>query len=159
MSQTTILIVIVPQKYSKAGHVVWQYRKISVFSHHASVFRMGKNPITPVLFAQSVMFSVLIGQFTHVLLSNRWRQYELIAVRALLLDSPLLTTVCLQVTPSVGSSWSWDEPVYSAAPFPATVSNPNLKERGQQTKQNAIQSKTGRQLVKSLAKLPTAALI
>ncbi len=37
----------------------------SLFSHHASVFRIGKNPIAPVLFAQSVTLSVLsvpIGQ-------------------------------------------------------------------------------------------------
>ncbi len=44
--------------------MVWEYPEISVFSHHASVFRIGKNPITPVLFAQTVTLcvrSVLIG--------------------------------------------------------------------------------------------------
>ncbi len=35
-----------------------------------------------------------------VLLSDRWRQYELIS------------SECLQATPSVGSSSSWDGPVY-----------------------------------------------
>ncbi len=39
--------------------VVWEYGKISVFSHHASVFKIGKNPIAPILFAQSVTLSVL----------------------------------------------------------------------------------------------------
>ncbi len=36
-----------------------------MFSHHASVFRIGKNLIAPVVFAQSVTFfvlSVLIGR-------------------------------------------------------------------------------------------------
>ncbi len=49
-----------------ASDVVWEYREISVFSH-ASVLRIGKNPIAPVLSAQSVMLSVLsvlIGQTT-----------------------------------------------------------------------------------------------
>ncbi len=30
-----------------------------MFSHHASEFRIDKNPVTPVLFAQSEMLSVL----------------------------------------------------------------------------------------------------
>ncbi len=38
--------------------VMWS-DSIPRFSHHASVFRIGKNPITPVLFAQSVTLSVL----------------------------------------------------------------------------------------------------
>ncbi len=36
-----------------------------MFSHHASVFRIGKNPIAPIIFTQSVtlsVLSVLIGQ-------------------------------------------------------------------------------------------------
>ncbi len=47
--------------------VVCEYGEISVFSHHASVFRIGKNPLAPVLFAQSVtisVLSVLIGRST-----------------------------------------------------------------------------------------------
>ncbi len=65
-----------------------------------------------------------------VLLSDRWRQYELISSPCS--DSPLLTTECLQVTPSVGSSLSWDRLVYSAATFPAIVWSQlklDLKER------------------------------
>ncbi len=38
---------------------VCEYGEISVFSHHASVFRIGKNPIAPILFAQSEALSVL----------------------------------------------------------------------------------------------------
>ncbi len=38
--------------------MAWEYRQISVFSHHASAFRIGKNPITLVLFAQSVAFKL-----------------------------------------------------------------------------------------------------
>ncbi len=49
------------------------------------------------------------------LLSDRWCQL-FVPYR-----SPLPTTECLQVTPSVGSSSSWDGPVYSVATFPATV--------------------------------------
>ncbi len=44
----------------------------------------------------------------------------------------LPATECLQVTPSVGSSSSWDRPVYSTATFPATVWSQfklDLKER------------------------------
>ncbi len=44
--------------------MVWEYGEIS---HHASVLRIGKNPIAPALFAQSVtlsVLSVLIGQST-----------------------------------------------------------------------------------------------
>ncbi len=52
-------------------------------------------------------------------LSDRCRRYKLIS--SLCSDSPLPTTECLQATPSVGSSLSWDGPVYSAATFPATV--------------------------------------
>ncbi len=45
----------------------WRGRSMvrSLFSHHASVVRISKNPITPVLLDQSVMLSVLsvlIGQ-------------------------------------------------------------------------------------------------
>ncbi len=39
--------------------VVREYGEIFVFSHHASVLRTGKNPDASVLFAQSVMLSVL----------------------------------------------------------------------------------------------------
>ncbi len=38
----------------------------ALFSHHASVVRIGKNPITPVLFVRSMtlsVLSVLIGRF------------------------------------------------------------------------------------------------
>ncbi len=101
--------------------VVWEYCEIFVFSHHASVFRIVNNPIAPALFAQSVMLSVLClnSPVRAVLLSNRWCQYELISSPCF--DWPLSITECLQATPSVSSSSSWDRPVYSAATFPATV--------------------------------------
>ncbi len=87
----------------------------SVFSHHASVFRIGKNSISLILFAQSVAlsaFSVLIGWSTLCFLATgdiftRW-----LAVRALSSDSPLPTTECLQTTLT---AWAW------AATFPANV--------------------------------------
>ncbi len=44
-----------------------------------------------------------------------------LAVCVLHFDSPQPTTDCLLATPSVGSSSSWDRPVYSAATFTATV--------------------------------------
>ncbi len=47
--------------------MVWEYCEISVLSH-APVFKIGKNPIIPVLFAPSVTLSVLfvlIGQSTY----------------------------------------------------------------------------------------------
>ncbi len=55
----------------------------SVFSHHVSEFRMGKNHNAPTLFSQSVTLSVLcvpIGQSTlRYTASNRWRPHELIS--------------------------------------------------------------------------------
>ncbi len=113
--------------------VVWEYGEISVFSHHASAFRIGKNPIAPVLFAQSMtlsVLSVLIGR--SALWTTGDLSYELISCSCLRSDSPLPTTECLQVTPSVGSSSSWDGPVYSAATFAATISSHfklDLKEK------------------------------
>ncbi len=44
-----------------------------MFSHHAFVFRIGKNPVAPILFTQSVtllVFSVLIGWSTLRLLAT-----------------------------------------------------------------------------------------
>ncbi len=38
-----------------------------MFSHHAAAIRIGKNPITPFLFAQSVMLSVLSAESLHEL--------------------------------------------------------------------------------------------
>ncbi len=84
-----------------------------MFSHHASVLRIGKNPIIPLLFAQSVMLSVLS-----------------VPIGCSMLCFLATTTECLQAKPSVGSSW--DGPVYSAATFPATVSSQfklDLKQR------------------------------
>ncbi len=81
--------------------------------------------------------------FYAALCSNRWRRNELISSPCS--DSPLATTECLQVTPSVGLSSSWDGSVYSAATFPATVwsqFNLDLKERErQQTKENTSRRK------------------
>ncbi len=101
--------------------VVWEYGEISVFSHHASVLRIGKNPTAPILFAQSVtlsVLSVLICLSTLPFLATGDVATSWLAVRALRSDS---TTECQQAAPSVGSSSSWDGPVYSAATFPATV--------------------------------------
>ncbi len=42
-------------------------------------------------------------------------------ISALFSKSPLPTIECLQLTPSVGSSSSWDRIFYSAATFPAAV--------------------------------------
>ncbi len=50
--------------------VVWEYGEISVFSHHASIFRIGKNPLASILLAQSVALSVLIGRSTLHLLAT-----------------------------------------------------------------------------------------
>ncbi len=53
--------------------VVWEYGKISVFSHHASIFRIGKNPLASILLAQSVALSVLCPDWSlyTALLSDR----------------------------------------------------------------------------------------
>ncbi len=61
--------------------VVWECRQISVLSHHASVFRISKNPIAPVLFAQSVTLSVLCpnSPVYAMLLSDKWCWYELLS--------------------------------------------------------------------------------
>ncbi len=107
----------------------------SVFSHHASVFRVDKNPISPVLFAKSVtlsVLSVLIGQSTLHFLATGDVGTSWLAVCALRSDSSLPTTESLQATPTVGSNLSWNGPVYSAATFPATTSSwfkLDLKER------------------------------
>ncbi len=123
--------------------VVWEYCEISVLSHHASVFRIGKNPITPILFAQSVtlsVLSVLIGWSSLRFLSTGDVCTSWFAVRALRSDSPLLTAECLQATLSVGSSLSWDEPVYST--FPATVSSrSNWTKGGSDNKQNKTRAR------------------
>ncbi len=94
--------------------------------YHDSIFATG----TRVSWKNgtSVTLSVLIGR--SALLSNRWCWFELIS--SLCSDSPLLTTECLQATPSVNSRSSWDGPVYSAATFPVIVSSQfklDLKER------------------------------
>ncbi len=103
--------------------VVWEFGEISVFSHHASVFRIGKNPIPPVLFDQSVTLSglsVLIGRSTLPFLAT----------------GDVLTSWL--ATPSVGSSW--DGPVYCAATFPATVwTQIKLDWRERDNKRNKMQ--------------------
>ncbi len=78
----------------------------SLFSH-VSAFRIGKNPVAPILFAQSVtlsVLSVLISQSTLRYLATGDVSTSSLAVCALRSDSSPLTTKCLQVTPSVGSS-------------------------------------------------------
>ncbi len=76
-------------------------------------------PTTRVLqkIKKSVTLSVLCPDLpvNTALLSNRWRWYELISSPCS--DSPKP----LQAPQSVGSSLSWDGPVYSAATFPATI--------------------------------------
>ncbi len=120
--------------------MVWEYGKNSVFSHHASVFKIDKNPVAAVPFAQSVTLSVL-----SVLISSSTQRFSAtvdvstswFAVCALHSDSPLLTTECLQVTPSVGSSSSWDAAVYFTATSPATIlSQPKLDLRERATANN-----------------------
>ncbi len=64
------------------------------------------------------------------LLSDRWRRNKLISSPRS--NLPQQTTECLQTTPSVGSSSSWDGPVYSTATLPATIWSQfklDLKER------------------------------
>ncbi len=103
--------------------MVWEYHKISVFSHHASVFRIGEYPIASILFVQSAtlsVLSVLIGRSTLRFLATGDVDTSWSAFHALRSDSPLLT-VCLQATPLAGSSSSWDREVYSAAAFPVSV--------------------------------------
>ncbi len=67
------------------------------------------------------VLSVLIGRSTLRFLVTGDVGMSWLAVHALRSDSPLPATERLQTTPSVGSSSSWDRPVYSAATFPATV--------------------------------------
>ncbi len=91
--------------------VVWEYRKIRVFSHNASVLMSDKNPIIPDWFAQSVtlsVLSVLIGWSTLRFEATCDVSMSWLAVHALSSDSHLPTTEFLQTTQSVGSSW--DEP-------------------------------------------------
>ncbi len=102
--------------------MVWEYCEISVLSHHASVFRIGKNPIAPIPYAQSAMLSVLsvlIGQSTQCSLATGDVGMSWWAVRTLRTDSPLQTQEGLQATLSVSASSSWD----STATFPSTVSS------------------------------------
>ncbi len=114
---------------------VWEYCEISVFSHHASVCRINKNPFVPVLFAQSVTLSVLtvlIGRSTLRFLATGDVGMGWLAVCVLCFDSPLLTTECLQCLQVKPSSSSWDGPVYSAAAFPSIISSHfklDLKQR------------------------------
>ncbi len=75
--------------------VVGKFCEVSVFSH-ASVFRIDKSPIVPVLFAQTVtltVLSVLIGRSTLRLLATTDIGTSWLAVHASRSDSPLLTTV------------------------------------------------------------------
>ncbi len=125
--------------------VSW-YGEVSVFSHHASVFsRIGKNPIPPVLFTQSVRLSelsVLIGRsMLHFLetgdIGTSWSAHR------------ALTRLCQQqsVCSHTVSPPSWDGPVYSAATFPATIwSQFKLDWKERDNKQNKMWAgaKTGR---------------
>ncbi len=75
------------------------------------------------------------------LLSSRWCQCELISSSRS--DSPLLTTECLQATPSVNSSSGWDRPVYSSTTFPETLWSQlklDLKERETTNELNKAQT-------------------
>ncbi len=122
--------------------IVWEYCKISEFSHHASVFRIDKNPITLILFAQSMMpsvLSVLIGQSTLLFLATDDISMSWLAVCALRCDSPLPTTA----TPLAGSSSSWDWPVYSAATFPATFSSRFKLDLNERATTNELKRKLG----------------
>ncbi len=69
--------------------VVWEYGEISVFSHHASVFRTGKNPIAFVLFVTLSVLSVLNSQSTLRFSATGDVSASRLAVRALRSDSPL----------------------------------------------------------------------
>ncbi len=72
-----------------------------VFSHHASVFRIGKNPVALVLFAQSVTLSVLcvlIGRSVLRFLPTGDIDRSLLAVHASCSDSLLLTRVSANET-------------------------------------------------------------
>ncbi len=40
--------------------VVWEYHKISVLSHRVAVFTVDKNPVAPVLFAQSALYTSVL---------------------------------------------------------------------------------------------------
>ncbi len=88
--------------------VVGNYREISVFSH-ASVLRIGKNPIAPLLFAQSVMLPVrsdlICCSVLHFLATGDAGTCRL-AVCALRSDLPLPKAECLHMTPSVGLKWT-----------------------------------------------------
>ncbi len=98
------------------------------------------------------ILSILIGWCTlHLLvtgdISTSWW-----AVRCLCSDSPMPTTECLQGTPSVGLSSSWDGPVYSAATCPATVwSQFKLYSKESNNKRNKthVRAKTGGELLSS----------
>ncbi len=59
--------------------MVSEYREFSVFFHHASVFRAGKNLIASFLFAQSVtvICTLCPDWLVCAAFSNRWRWYEL----------------------------------------------------------------------------------
>ncbi len=101
---------------------------------HASGFRIAKNPISPILLALSDALCALCSESTErvalLFLVTGEVSMSWLVVCALRSDSPLSPTECLQVTPSVGSSW--DGPVYSTATYPVTVSSRfklDLKER------------------------------
>ncbi len=81
-----------------------------MFSHHASVFMIGKNRVAPVLFARSLTLSVLpvlIGRSTLCFLETGDVATNWLAVHALCSVLPLPTTECLQATPSVSFAW-WE---------------------------------------------------
>ncbi len=113
--------------------MVWKYCEISVFSHHASEFRIGKNLSLPFIFAQWRFLYSLSW-----LAGLRWASSrQVTSVRADWLFVPYtLTRLCQQQSvcnqPSVGSSLSWDRPVYPAVTCTATISSwfkLDLKER------------------------------
>ncbi len=93
-------------------------------------------PIMPLYlgFMKSLSLQFYLANHRHSLYSLSWLagpryapQWQVTSVRAdwLFVSYALtrlwMTTKCLQALPSIGSSSSWDGPVYSAATFPATV--------------------------------------
>ncbi len=83
--------------------------------------------IAPIVFAQSVMLSVLSDWPVYaVLLIDRWRRYELISSLRFALNSHMLTTERLQATLSVGSSWAETDQF-----TPLQLSLPRKRERQQ----------------------------
>ncbi len=107
------------------------------------------SPISPIF---TTIFSLPPGPGFREKMKNQWRSVLICWYMKCSLatgdihtswspcsDSPLPTTECLQATPSVSSSVSWDGPVYSAATFPATFSLQTGVKRENNNKRNEAQ--------------------